>query len=145
MANTWTTLLDAVYPVGAVYQSWSSTSPATLFGGTWTQINVFFLRSCETGEEAGETGGAVSKIFTIDASQSRAVIGASGDNTIVLSYKAWDVLDSRFKTVESYTIFGQSSTTNERSFNHHVPIYGQTEEASIMPPYVTCYTWRRTA
>lgn len=38
MANTWTTLLDAVYPVGAVYISWSTTSPAILFGGTWTDI-----------------------------------------------------------------------------------------------------------
>ena len=145
MANTWTTLLDAVYPVGAVYQSWSSTSPATLFGGTWTRINVFFLRSCETGEEAGETGGAVSKIFTIDASQSRAAIGASANDLYSLSYAAHGVLDSSFKKVSNYTLLGTGASRDERSFNHHTPIYGQTEEASIMPPYVTCYTWRRTA
>lgn len=28
-------LIDLVYPVGSFYMSSSSTSPATLFGGTW--------------------------------------------------------------------------------------------------------------
>jgi hypothetical protein len=30
-----TSVLNAVYPVGAIYLSVNSTSPATLFGGTW--------------------------------------------------------------------------------------------------------------
>ena len=30
--------LDRVYPVGSIYMSVNSTSPATLFGGTWEQI-----------------------------------------------------------------------------------------------------------
>lgn len=33
-----TNLLTAVYPVGSLYLSTSSVSPATLIGGTWTQI-----------------------------------------------------------------------------------------------------------
>jgi hypothetical protein len=32
---TMASVLDTVYPVGAIYLSVSSTSPATLFGGTW--------------------------------------------------------------------------------------------------------------
>lgn len=32
-------LIDIIYPVGSVYKSSDSTSPATLFGGTWTQIS----------------------------------------------------------------------------------------------------------
>lgn len=31
-------LLDLIYPVGSLYWSSNSTNPATLFGGTWTQI-----------------------------------------------------------------------------------------------------------
>ena len=31
-------LLDLVYPVGSIYLSVNSTSPSTLFGGTWEQI-----------------------------------------------------------------------------------------------------------
>ena len=35
---SWISLLDMIYPVGSLYFSTSSTSPATLVGGTWTQI-----------------------------------------------------------------------------------------------------------
>lgn len=43
MANTWTTLLDAIYPVGSIYITGSTTSPATSFGGTWTQVKSGLL------------------------------------------------------------------------------------------------------
>lgn len=32
------TFLDLVYPTGSIYLSVSPTNPATLFGGTWTQV-----------------------------------------------------------------------------------------------------------
>lgn len=35
-------LLDAIYPVGAIYISVNSTSPASLFGGTWEQVGNGF-------------------------------------------------------------------------------------------------------
>lgn len=31
-------LLDYVYPIGSIYMSTSSTSPASFLGGTWEQI-----------------------------------------------------------------------------------------------------------
>lgn len=35
---SWVNLLDIVYPIGAVYFSRNSTSPASIIGGSWTQI-----------------------------------------------------------------------------------------------------------
>ena len=35
--------LDKTYPVGSIYLSLNSTSPASLFGGTWKQIKDRFL------------------------------------------------------------------------------------------------------
>lgn len=35
---TWVNILDVLYPVGAVYFSTASTSPASTVGGSWTQI-----------------------------------------------------------------------------------------------------------
>ena len=54
MANTWTTLLDVVYPVGSVYITGSTTSPASTFGGTWSQVKSGLI-GC-----AGSTGLAAN-------------------------------------------------------------------------------------
>lgn len=35
---SWVNLLDIVYPIGAVYFSRNSASPASIVGGSWTQI-----------------------------------------------------------------------------------------------------------
>lgn len=35
---TWVNLMDVVYPVGSMYFSATSTSPASTVGGTWSQI-----------------------------------------------------------------------------------------------------------
>ena len=53
-------LLNAVYPVGAIYISTSSTNPGTLFGGTWEQIQDRFLLAAGSSYSAGSTGGAAT-------------------------------------------------------------------------------------
>lgn len=60
-------LLDKTWPVGSVYMSVSATSPATLFGGTWTRLQDCFLYAgTGTGDYApGKTGG--SKAVTLAA------------------------------------------------------------------------------
>lgn len=50
-------VLEAVYPVGAIYLSTNSTSPSTLFGGTWVQLKDTFLLSAGDTYTAGDTGG----------------------------------------------------------------------------------------
>ena len=42
------TVIDKVYPVGAIYMSVSRTNPKTLFGGTWVQIKDRFLLAAGT-------------------------------------------------------------------------------------------------
>ena len=46
------------YPVGSIYMSVNSTSPATLFGGTWTQLQNRFLVSAGSTYTAGSIGGS---------------------------------------------------------------------------------------
>lgn len=52
-------LLNA-YPVGAIYSSASSTSPASLFGGNWTQITNAALRGATWVGYSGSDTHALS-------------------------------------------------------------------------------------
>lgn len=61
--------LDA-YPVGSYYISSVSTSPATLFGGTWVQVRDRMILAAGTTYSAGTlanpaTGGSATKSLTI--------------------------------------------------------------------------------
>ena len=65
---------ETVYPVGAIYISASSTSPASLFGGTWTQIQEKFLLSAGSTHTAGSTGGAFSKTINVSGTTNEHVL-----------------------------------------------------------------------
>lgn len=52
-------LLDIIYPVGSIYFSTSSTSPASSIGGTWTKIeNCLLAASGDTYNVAGRFSGS---------------------------------------------------------------------------------------
>lgn len=58
----------ASYPIGSIYMSVNSTSPAILFGGTWVQLQNTFLLAAGSSYAAGSTGGAAT--VTLTAAQS---------------------------------------------------------------------------
>lgn len=51
-------LINLIYPVGAIYISTNSTSPQTLFGGTWQAIEGKFLVGADSTYTAGGSGGS---------------------------------------------------------------------------------------
>ena len=53
-------MIDTIYPIGSIYMSVNSTSPSTLFGGTWEQINDTFLLSSGDTYSNGATGGSAT-------------------------------------------------------------------------------------
>ena len=60
LTNFKNSYLNTIYPVGSIYVSVNNTNPATLFGGTWTQIKDTFLLSAGTAYTAGKTGGSAT-------------------------------------------------------------------------------------
>ena len=75
-SNYWIKLRDylanplAAYPVGAYYISSESTSPATLFGGTWVQVQDRMILAAGTQYTAGttanpRTGGGATKSLSV--------------------------------------------------------------------------------
>jgi len=117
----------------------ASTVPASglAFSGSSTSYSVSVpahYHSNGTGSTAatsvGVTGGTASGTFASsshshDQGSLRAAIGASNGDIGALSYVAsW--VHGNAATTTAYTVFGASSTSASRSFNHHTPVNGDT-------------------
>lgn len=127
--STWTNILDLVYPVGSFYQSYKSTSPATLFGGTWTAVTGRFLYA----NASVTTGGADTVTLTVDQMPWHTHI----TNTRVQWY------DTKVNGGISVT-YGISNLAIDRESVVSDGV-GGTQPHNNMPPYQSCYTWYRTA
>lgn len=133
-APTW----KEVYPVGAVYISYVSTSPASLFGGTWTQITGRFLRMANDVS----TGGADSITHW-----HYQTIGATNDSTTIY------LMDGQHTYGHTGTIAANTYTPNYRTtmtgtaWQRGILRRDGTADATTnnMPAYQDLYAWRRTA
>ena len=130
-------------PVGYVYVSTVSTSPASLFGGTWTQITDRFLLAAGSSYTAGNTGGAATVTLTTSQMPSHAHgPGPYGD-------KNWVPNDSYSRQYFSPNSSGTYLTLAMDDATDF--IWGQTNPTggggahNNMPPYYVVYMWRRTA
>lgn len=127
------------YPVGAVYISYSSTSPASLFGGTWTAITGRFPYF-----NAGTSpGGSNSHTLSINEMPSH-------EHAIAMK-GSWEESDAYGLT--SGGAFGGRVVINNGSSGHWGTLVnsealgntGGGKSFSTMPAYQTLYAWRRTA
>lgn len=131
-------LLDLVYPIGAIYMSVNSTSPATLFGGTWEQIEDTFLLSAGSTYTAGNTGGEATHTLTVEEMPSH----------MHLEYYTWSGAGSvggNWKTNMTSTTNGGSGAWTHSSGLTDVSYTGGSGAHNNMPPYLVVYVWKRTA
>lgn len=118
-----------IYPVGSIYISTVSTSPSTLFGGTWEQIKDRFLLAAGTTYTAGTTGGEAEHTLTVDEmpTHNHAVHFCTGTG----AYASIPYGDGE----NDY--WGSSSNTISNT--------GGGKAHNNMPPYLAVYVWQRTA
>lgn len=154
--------VEMIYPVGSIYISASATSPETLFGGTWAQINGRFLIGTGTPENnddgaspgsynfaAGSTGGEAKHTLTNDEipahnHEASILYNQSGYGH---TSKPWEIY------ITATSGDGWSSTTgtagtltnvNTRKLRN-VSKTGGGAAHNNMPPYLAVYMWQRTA
>lgn len=143
--------LDA-YPVGSFYFSQNSTSPATLFGGTWEQLEQGrVLLSQGTNYPAGSTGGEATHTLTVAEMPSHNHNGstASAGNHSHTVYRSgngggnWTGLAGS----PSNEFAGNVNTSSAGFHSHTVTIgnNGSGQAHNIMQPYLSVYIWQRTA
>lgn len=137
--------LLAAHPVGSIYQSLDSTSPADLFGGTWEKLENRFLLAAYDGCTAGNIGGEASHTHGL-SNNGVAMIGNYADT---ISFQSSGLLAKNIGS-DMYTwphdhdvkFTTDSSHWNELAF---VGLRGATDSNSTMPPYIAVWTWKRTA
>lgn len=164
----------AAYPVGAYYMSSDSTSPAVLFGGTWTQIQNRFIYAAGPGYSVNSTGGSATKTLVTDNLPSHShSCGAAGNHThtrgtmnITGSFgyiEDYNSMTSGAFTKGSYreNVGGSiengipinfdasrswsGATSSNGSHAHTIGSTGKGTAFDVMPPYIVAYVWRRTA
>lgn len=121
-----------MYPVGAIYMSTKSTSPASMFGGTWEQIKDRFLLAAGTSYTEGSTGGAKTVTLTVDQIPSHAHNFYCGP------------INTQAATTDSGGIWPPAydgAKTNDAV----IAPAGGGKSHNNMPPYLVIYIWKRTA
>ena len=130
----------AAYPVGAYYMSSDSTSPAVLFGGTWTQIQNRFIFAAGSGYSVNSTGGSATKTLVTDNIPSHShSCGEAGNHShtrgsmnITGSFMANDFVDNRNPPVTSGAITSKAYPSGWRDAEDgaNTPCYGLEFDAS---------------
>lgn len=151
-------LLDLIHPVGSLYWSKKSTNPATLFGGSWTQVKDKFILAAGSTYSVGATGGAATVTLTTNQIPSHSHTGTAASDgshthTITRAFRygadpstgnttaAWDMGDRSVSTNVSVTSSSSGSHTHTLTINST----GGGAAHENMPPYVAYYCWERTA
>ena len=140
-------LLQKVYPVGSLYISESTVSPATLFGfGRWEKIEDKFLIGAGKNTPIKSSGG--SKTHSHGNKNGRngnlaAAIGAVNGNTNAIGYKAAN--DTDLNALGNATFVVSGAGQGFTGWNHFTQVVGQTAEDSTLPPYYAVNIWCRVA
>lgn len=168
-------LFNKVYPVGSIYMSYTSTSPTSLFGGTWTQIKDKVLMSAGDTYTGGSTGGSATHTHT-SAAHTHSIAGhthSTANHTLTVNeipshkhtifcgysdgangpdafrYQNWAASDQGWQD----RLIGASGgggahnhgNTGSTSLTTNSTTPGATGSSSNLPPYLSVYMWKRTA
>lgn len=130
-----------IYPVGSVYVSTDSTSPGTLFGGTWSQIgDGYYLRASSSG--AGNT--LSEQLPNVTGSFSFAS-GSQGHPEVSSPSGAFKTASNGNLTYPWPTdsTSGGPRTVNFALKNFNNDLY--VNSGAVQPKSFKVYMWRRTA
>lgn len=152
-------IIDKIYPVGSLYISYNSKSPASIFGGSWVQITDKFLRAANDTN----TGGSDEITLTTaqmpehrhmtyapfyfwrwgdttanDKSMVRLSVASVGYGVLAVAFNG-KTTANYFYTYQVQSTTDPASTQGSRYINNT----GSSESINQMPAYQDVYVWRR--
>lgn len=143
--------LATIYPVGSIYTSTVSTSPATLFGfGTWVAFGAGRVLMGTDGSTytAGSTGGSADAVVPAhthtattaitDPGHYHTINGYGGGYDHVTSTPSGDSFNNPVTMSTNNATTGITAATTVTST-------GVSATGANLQPYVVVYMWNRTA
>lgn len=125
--KTWTEMKLLLYPVGSIYLAANAESPASLFGGTWEQLQDRFLLGAGGAYAAGDTGGTAEETLSLEQIPSHA----HGMHARTV-YSGGGTYIGCCNESNASTSYASGSTGGGAAHNN-------------MPPYLAVYMWRRVS
>lgn len=165
IANNWELeihgkkLIDYIYPIGSIYMSVNATSPANLFGGSWTQLKDRFLLGAGSAYTAGSTGGAATHKLTVAEMPKHAhdtpffnnmTNNGEGKSDFIGVYGKGATASAAIKemgassTMEMWWV-NQTNKAEGNEWSYLTSSKGGSSAHNNMPPYLVVYMWKRTA
>lgn len=166
-------IFDKIYPIGSIYISLNSTNPNTFFGGTWERFAIgqtlIGVDSAQVGfNTASKTGGTQTHTHVIpshnhkEASHTHSLndagfacfsMGNAQLNQREISTPAWNQnykkeISSTANNFSYSRTYGTAlgGTTADKTNTTYTGYTNEqnTTSSSNLPPYITCYIWKRT-
>ncbi len=160
-------LRDLIYPVGSIRMTTSTTGATTFMGGTWVLWGAgrvpIGVNSQDTDFSAAEkTGGAKTVTLATGNLPSHSHTLSSGTVTVASggahthtaskgSYKVGSGSGSTYKyftnggSTEPQTIASSGSHSHTATLSGSTGTAGSGTAVNKLPPYITCYMYKRTA
>jgi len=154
---------DFIYPVGSIYTSFESTPPATLFGGTWTQIiNRFLYCTNSSGQEKGSSTHTHNNTVSITNASHTLTINEIPSHRHSMTRPKWYYNDNATgrsiihddneesmhcvnNDIENGAMGVINYTGGGKGHTHNNTVSITNASGDSMPPYITCYAWQRKA
>ena len=123
---------QVVWPIGAIYMSSSSVSPANLFGGIWKKIddNRFWLPSNNSLTYGGESTHKLT-IAEMPSHAHKHCQSTTDESTTAAYWVPGNAFQGRCPVTGMNKLIGES--------------VGGGAAHNNLPPFRTCYCWYRTA
>lgn len=147
-------LLDIIYPIGSVYITADIQSPSSLFGGTWSQVQGYFVRGfskapATAGSSESKTDGANTVKLTnanLPKMQANFVLhgaGTSAGGTNLGSVSGSLIIE---QSACNNRYLPAGNTTGANSVGSYIMGFGSDNNAhNNMPLYRNFYIYERTA
>ena len=150
------TFLDKTYPVGSIYLSIKNTNPGTLFGGTWSawgtgRVPIGISTGDSSFNTVEKTGGAktinISHSHTVSSHKHLMTLGLADNYLYFRSDVPWGRAVNSAKR-GAWTLPSQSTAPTSQDYTNNASPGTNSQlssSQSILPPYITCYMWKRTS